>query len=146
MKRLVLLGFILLFPVIACAQFTTVSGIIKDPSGNVYQNAQIGASFVPPTNAVSQPLLSGSTFQTEIVGAQADSFGAFSLRLADNSQIVCGPFAGCGQWKISIQSQTCSGQHSSFTATITISGATMVITSQLQAAAAPLPACLVPVV
>src|SRR5712691_4340685 len=144
-KLLTLISWLVLVPSAWC-QFTTVSGISKDPSGNVYANAQIGASFVPPTNAVTQPLLSGSTFQTEIVGAQADSFGAFSLRLADNSQIVCGPFAGCGQWKFSIQSQTCSGQHSSFTATITISGATMVITSQLQAAAAPLPACLVPVV
>src|SRR5713101_6478295 len=127
MKRLLgFVGWLVLAPS-AWAQFSTVTGIIKDPSGNIYANAQIGASFVPPSNAVSQPLLSGSTFQTEIVGAQADSFGAFSLRMADNSQIVCGPFAGCGQWKFSIQSETCSGQHSSFTATITISGATMVI-------------------
>jgi hypothetical protein len=145
-RRLLLFLILAVFlPISAHAQsgITTVTATVIDQNGKVYRGCWVQASFQTPINATTQPLLSGSTFQTVVPAVQCDSFGRFTLNLADNSQIQCGVGAGCGQWKITIRSaDVCFvGQQFAFGLTLTISGATMAIDAQVTAASVPLPTC-----
>lgn len=115
--------------------FTQVSGQILDPSGNVYANSRIFASFLGQnTTPGAGPYLLGGLpsgqFET-IVVEQADSFGNFNMLLADNNVVLPSP----SQWSFTVVAQ--DGK-TAFGVLVTITGATQTITSQLQAAAAPL--------
>jgi hypothetical protein len=140
MKKYLILWLYLFAAVSARAQggFTTVTAIVKDASGNIYAGGRGNASFIPSPTATASPLLSGSTFQTDVPIPQLDSFGAFTLILADNAQVSDGHTGGlASQWRFNI----CSSNTPPvcFTTTMTITGATQNITAALQAAAAPLP-------
>jgi hypothetical protein len=139
MKRFLIAAMLLLCAGLpARGQFTTVSATVQDPNGNVYINCSGSASFVPATNATQVPTLSGSTFQTDLPISSCDSFGAFSLVLADNAQVSDGHSGGtASQWRITICSSTTPKV--CFPTTLTITGATQNISAALKAAAAPLP-------
>jgi hypothetical protein len=123
---------------VAEAQFTTVSAVVTDVSGNVYSNCRGNADFVPSPTATKVPLLSGSTFQTSVPIAACDSFGSFTLILADNALVSDGHTGGtASQWRISLCSNTTPPV--CFNAVLTITGATQNISAALQAASAPLP-------
>jgi len=122
----------------ARAQFTTATATVRDPSGNPYVGCHGEADFVPSPTATQVPLLSGSTFQQSVPISGCDSFGTFSMVLADNTVVSDGHTgATASKWSFSI----CSSNTPPvcFTATITITGATQNISAALQAAAAPLP-------
>lgn len=115
--------------------FTSVNGQILDPSGNVYANSRIFASFIgQSTTPGAGPYLLGGLpsgqFET-IVVEQADSFGNFNMLLADNNVVLPSP----SQWSFTVVAQ--DGK-TAFGVLITVTGATQTITAALQAAAAPL--------
>lgn len=120
----------------ASAQFTSVSAVVEDPSGNIYAGCRANASFVPAPTALTQPLINGSVFPTSIPLVQCDSFGNMAFTLADNNQVSDGHSGAASQWRFNITSQ--DGK-TGFSCTLTITGATQVITAALQACAAPLP-------
>src|SRR5216684_113912 len=142
MKRLArFLAFSILLLAVAGtsrAQFTTVSGIVKDPTGALYINCTMSANFVPSPTATKIPTLSGSQFQTQYPLSSCDSFAAFSLSLADNLAVSDGHTGGqASQWIFLVNSR--DGQ-THFSCAMTVTGASQVITSALQACAALLPA------
>lgn len=117
--------------------FTTVSATVLDPTGVPYAGCSGNASFVPSPSATTFPTIGGSTFPTTAVIAACDSFGAFTLVLADNNQVVDGHTSPpASQWRFTISAQ---GGSPSFACTMTITGTTQNISSQMQACAAPLP-------
>ena len=141
MKRLLIaLLFLLGFGASARAQsgMTAVSAQVLDPTGAIYANCAGSAAFVPSPSATQVPTISGSVFPTTAVISGCNSFGQFTLSLADNNQVTDGHTGSpASQWNFAINSQ--DGK-TGFNCTITITGATQNITTQLQACAAPLPA------
>lgn len=116
--------------------YTVVSGIITDPNGVLYVNAQITAEFVPSPTATQIPTLGNvtATFPLTILGIRCDSFAAFSMTLADNNAVTDGHTGGqASQWKFNVISQ--DGK-ASFSYTTTITGSTQGISAGLKAAAA----------
>jgi len=117
--------------------FTTVSAQVLDPNNVPYAGCSGNASFVPAPTATTFPTLSGSVFNTVVVISQCDSSGNFTLKLADNNLVTDGHPTGqqASKWKFAIQSQ--DGK-TGFSCTLTITGATQTITTQLKACAAVL--------
>lgn len=132
MKKLLWLIAVLFTGASAFAQYTTVSGIIRDTNGTVYQNCHYSVIFRPQSLDPGPYLLSGSVFQQTFDGATCDSFGAFSIRIPSNDAITPQP----SQWEFDICDQT--GKYC-FHYTATITGDTMDISAPLQVAAAILP-------
>ena len=133
------IGFIivglLLSAMSAFAQYTTVSGTIKDPSGVPYANGLLHADFKNGTGC-GQPLLGGTQQFQMSATAGLDSTGAFSgLRLVDNNQVGC----ATSKWTFS----ACNSPGLiCFSADITITGGSQSITTEMQAAATALPGTL----
>lgn len=134
-----LILWVVLLSGVAFAQYTNVSAQVLDPGGNIYANCTVSASFVNNTGLSQLPLISGSTFQTQVNGISCDSNGNFTLRLADSNAIT--PLGT--QWKFSICAKNGSTPCFSYTAPACpaagcITGASITITTALQAASAPL--------
>jgi hypothetical protein len=88
LKRLILLFAVLLLPCVAQAQFVTMTGNVLDPLGNVYQNGTYSINFHDPgTNGKSPTLAGGQGFPKSFSGS-LDSFGFFTVPVADNSVIA----------------------------------------------------------
>ena len=118
--------------------YTTVTATVLDPNGAPYVGCHGNASFVPSPTATQAPLISGSTFQTDVPIPACDSFANFTLVLVDNNQVTDGHVSPpASQWNFNIVSQ--DGK-TGFSCQMTITGATQNISSQIQACAAPLSA------
>jgi hypothetical protein len=115
---------------------TNIVAIIRDPSGNIYANALVIASFVGQnTTPGAGPYLLGGlpTGQFElVVPGETDSSGNYAISLPGADVIQPTP----SQWKFSVVSNTAPTV--SFSTLITITGPTQDISAALQAAAAPL--------
>src|SRR6266850_5819517 len=139
MKRALLALLFLTFSAVSArAQFTTLTATpVKDPNGAPYVNCRGNGAFVPSPSTTQVPLLSGSTFQTDVPISSCDSFGNLTITLADNNAITDG-HAGSdvSKWRLNISSQ--DGK-TNFSCTLVITGATQDVTAALQACAAPLP-------
>lgn len=138
LKILLLTLLTLLIPSLTLAQggTTTVTATVLDPVGKVYTNSQVNISFYDPGTSGILPLINGSTFQKSIPVFATDSFGSFTSQLTDNSLIASTSGATGTQWRFSI---CYSDRVTCFSTLLTISGSSMNITTQLQAAAALLP-------
>lgn len=141
MKRSALAIIVLLLSALgvrAQSGFTQVHAVVLDPTGQPYANCSGNASFVPSPSATQVPTIGGSVFPTTAVIASCDSFGAFSLKLADNNVVVDGHTSPpASQWNFAISAQ---GGTPGFSCVMTITGAAQDVSAQLQACAAPLPA------
>lgn len=119
--------------------YTIVTAQVLDPIGQRYANATYNVAFVNQNTdlGAKPPNLSGSPFQTELIGARCDSSGFLEIILADNTVVTPGP----SQWRFSISSVPYSNPDAvySFEWQGTIAGVTQDITTQLQAVAALLP-------
>ena len=139
MKRALLALLFLTFSAVSArAQFTSVTATpVKDPNGAPYVNCRGNGAFVPSPSATQVPLLSGSTFQTDVSISQCDSFGNMTITLADNNAITDGHTGSdVSKWRLNISSQ--DGK-TNFSCTLTITGTTQDATAAIQACAAPLP-------
>src|SRR6476661_9445507 len=100
---------------------SSVTGTIRDPSGNVYAGATVIASFVGQSTVPGAgPYITGGVPQGQfetIVPGVTDSFGFFVMPLAGNDTITPSP----SQWKFTVVSDTTPPV--SFSALITITGA-----------------------
>lgn len=124
----------------ACAQsgFTTVTATVRDPNDVLYTNAPINITFYDPGTSGFLPTLgNGTTFQKSYTGFATDSFGTFTVSLADNNFIAAASGATNTQWRFSICAQAGTP---CFTTLITITGSTQNPSAALKAAAAVLPA------
>jgi hypothetical protein len=116
--RLLLL-FVLLFPLTAFCQYTTVSGVLAGCSGG-----KITANLTP----AGQTFNSSGTPPPTPVEQTLDANGAFSMPLADNTKLS----ATNSQWRFDVCAKdltTCVNT------TLTISGATQSITGSIPALA-----------
>ena len=142
MRKVLTLLFLLAASAIpAMAQYTTVSANVFDPNNQVYANGTFTAQFYDPGTSGKLPLLNGSTFQQRLSGS-LDSFGYFSVPLADNGVIASSSGATGTQWTISICSQPYQlylGKTYCFSYQTTITGSSMDLTAALKAVAATLP-------
>lgn len=129
MRKLLLLTLMLLSSLVAMGQgggYTQVTGTLVP-----YANGSVTAAYINQSTAPTLPLLNGSVFPT--YGATTfDSSGKFTIYLADDNIIFPTP----SQWKITV-CQKGGSQPPCYTVTLTITGATQDISSQI--AAAPLP-------
>lgn len=132
-RALAIFVFVALAGSLALAQFTTVTGTITDPNSVPYSNGNITAQLI---TAGTTPTLNGLPFSMS-GSSGLDVNGKFTMRLADNTQIVPGGL----QWKFTV---TCGGGcvppaggtgPQQFSVSITISGATQDISATLSAAA-----------
>ncbi len=158
--RLLISLVVLLILVTPCAyaqgNFVTVTGNVLDPGGNVYQNGVYSANFIDPGTSGNLPTLAnGQTFQTSLNGS-LDSFGFFSIQVADNGVVAAASgekntywsFNFCGNAAI-LRLTSTSTPLPCFTYTspiicstntpVTCSAGTMSISTQLKAVAAILP-------
>src|SRR6266850_1436314 len=139
MKRALLALLFLTFSAVSArAQFTSVTATpVKDPNGAPYVNCRGNGAFVPSPSTTQVPLLSGSTFQTDVSISQCDSFGNMTITLADNNAITDGHSGSdVSKWRLNISSQ--DGK-TNFSCTLTVTGTTQDATAAIQACAAPLP-------
>jgi hypothetical protein len=113
-----------------------VTARVLDPSGNVYANALVIASFVgQSTTPGSGPYVTGGVPQGQfqlIVPSETDSNGNLSMQITGNDTITPQP----SQWRFTCVSDTTPSV--SFSVLITISGTTQDISAALQAASASL--------
>lgn len=112
--------------------FTSVSGTIVDPNGLPYSNCNITAELVP---AGTNPTIGGAAIGG-LNRANCDVNGTFSMTLGSNAVIV----PGATQWKFTVNEQPGISPPEgfgpqSFVVTLTISGASQSISTQLNAAA-----------
>jgi hypothetical protein len=83
------------------AGYTTVTGTVLDPTGRVYQNGAFNFSFVNGPTGKQPTLANGQSFELSISGS-LDSFGFFSIPLADNGIIAATSGATGTSWYFSI--------------------------------------------
>jgi hypothetical protein len=118
----------------ASAQFTIVTGTVKDVNGVAYAGGTISASLVLPGNCTAT--INGVSFTGSMSPIGLDSTGSFTARLGDNNVINCGG-TGTTQWKFLVNNtgappplgtgpQTC-------TATLTITGASQSVSASFAA-------------
>lgn len=118
--------------------FTSLTATVKDPAGNLYANCVVTANFVNLSNFA--PLLNGFALPATTYTTDCDSTATFTLVLPDNNQITQ---ATGTQWQFTVCATTTpgttlpspSGQPANPCGrlTITITGASQNITTQLQA-------------
>jgi hypothetical protein len=137
MKRALQLLAILLMPLAAAAQFTTVTGTVVDPNGIPYAGGTISATLVLP--GTGSPTLNGSSYSPPTQPAGLDANGSFTIRLADNTVLL----PASTTWNFTVCSAKgtvnpaigTGSQCFTLASPITISGSTQSITTQLHAAA-----------
>ena len=124
---------IVLFSILAAAQFTLVSGTVTDPNGTPYALGTISAQVV---TAGVTPTVNGSAFSMSAGPANLSTAGSFTLNLV--SSTAMSPNL---QWKFTVCSSAGTILPAGgtgpvcFTSTITITGATQSISATLSAAA-----------
>jgi len=134
------LTILLLIAPFALAQFTNVTGTVVDPSGLPYANGTILATLILPGGA--SPTLNGQTYFAPLQATGLNSFGNFTVRLADNTVLL----PGGTQWNFNVCSALGTVQPAAgkgpvcFSITLTISGSTQDISTNLNAVALPLTA------
>ena len=137
MKKLIAFSILIfaLFVPRAGAQcaYTTVSGTVKDASGVPYSFANVAADLVP--SPPGTPLCSGQPFSGHIV-TQANSAGTFSFLVPPNGSIT----PGSSQWQFTVSitpgvALPFGTGPQSFSATVTVSGATQSLSTTLSNAA-----------
>jgi hypothetical protein len=80
------------------AQYTLITGTVRDPTGRIYQNGTFSATFHDPgTSGKLASLSNGQPFEQTITGT-LDSFGFFSVLVADNGQIASASGATGTSW------------------------------------------------
>lgn len=125
----------LLLPASGFAQFTRVSGTVQDSNGIPYAGGTISAVLVP--GSAGGWRLSGQSYSGRLQNTSLDSTGSFTVQMGDNNVILP---AGT-QWLFTVNSNPGGIQPplgtgaQTFTATITITGASQSISATLQAAA-----------
>lgn len=123
---LLLLGLLLAVPA-AAQNFTNVTGTITDPNSLPYSFATITANLIGGNPSP----VNGQAIQGSIT-AGADVNGTFSMTVASNSVVG-------GQWQFTVSSAGVPPPSGfgprQFSATVTISGASQSISTQLNAAA-----------
>jgi len=121
--------------------YTSVTAVVQDSFGTVYQNAPYTVTFFDPGISGKLPTLTnGSTFQQFYAGYATDSSGNLSIMLPDNNTIAAASGATGTQWRFSICSNIqVSNPPQCFSVLLTITGTSQNITSALSAAAALLP-------
>lgn len=132
MKKLLLLLMLVALCGAAFAQYTNVTATITSPTSVIYQNCYGDVTFVNQSNLPQQPLLHGSVFQTTVPISGCNSFGQFTVRLADNLHISPGP----SQWQFNICDHT---KTYCFSSLQTVTGYSVDLSTQLSQASAPLP-------
>lgn len=100
MRRLIFTLLLLSAP--ALAQKTTVTALVVDANGTVYQNCRYSVTFVGQSSLPGPYLVSGSVFQTDFPGSNCDSSGNLSIQLYANSLISPTP----SQWRFDVCDQT----------------------------------------
>src|ERR1700730_4600016 len=126
-------AWVLLLAPSALAQITTVTGTVTDPNGIPYANGSISAQLI--MTGTSPTLNRGSFSMSSVAGL--DKNGKFTMRLADNTQIVPSTL----KWQFVVCSAGGTVQPAGgtgpqcFTALFTISGATQDISATLNALA-----------
>src|SRR5215510_6269247 len=114
---------------------TTVTATVRDPSGNIYANALVIASFIGQnTTPGAGPYVAGGVPQGQfevIVPGITDSLGAMSVLITGNDIITPTP----STWRWTVVSNTTPSV--SFAVNIQITGSSQDISAALQAAAAP---------
>ena len=127
-------AFVTLVATGAWGQFTTVTGTVIDPNGIAYSNGTITAQLV---TAGVTPTINGGSFSMS-GSAGLDAAGKFTMRLADNGSMVPNTlkwsFTVCSA-KGTVNPAVGTGSQCFTPASITITGATQSISTQLQAAA-----------
>lgn len=146
MKRLLILVFLVAASALAAhaqSGTTLVTGVVKDLNNQAYSNCQMSANYVASPTATTVPLINGSTFPPVVPVFRCDGNGNFSATVIDNNLVSDGHTGTqTGQW----QFQTCSapgkypGPPYCFPLTLVITGTTMDISIQMQAASVLLPA------
>ena len=132
-RILCLIGLLCLVPFPARAQnITTVSATIVDPNGLPYSGASVQAQLVPTGIT---PTLNGQQVAS-FTRATADVTGTFNMNLASNAIIL----PGGTQWQFTVNISPgipppAGTGPQSFVVTLTISGATQNISSNLNAVA-----------
>jgi len=149
MRYIYTLIMLLLSAYISSAQGgnTSITGQIKDHSGNLYTNSQVNIIFFDPGTSGKLPLLNGSTFQTTYTGYATDSNGNLPpISLPDNGNIGTSSGATGTQWVFSIcfsDRQTCFQTKQTINCSLnlpaTCTSNSINITAALQSASAPLP-------
>lgn len=139
MKRFCLFVIYLLWPLIAAAQFTTVTGAVTDPNGLPYAFGTISPTLV----SSGSPTLSGFAYTPPTQPAGLDRNGKFVVRLADVTVLSPGgstwSFITCSA--VGTVSPSFGKGSVCFTvAGVSISGASQDIGATLTAAALPLTA------
>ncbi len=137
MKKTLLLSAILLAITLpAAAQFTVVSGTVKDPNNLPYAYGTISAQLTSPTSPVFTG--TGLPYTAPTQPAGLDKNGKFLLRLADNTALT----PGGTQWTFTICSgagtvspSVGTGSQCFTTGLITISGSSQDISSAINALA-----------
>lgn len=136
MKKL-LLFFLLLFPALAFAQFTTVSGAVVDPTGLPYAYGTITATLVVPSGAGS-PTLNGQAYIPPSQATGLSVNGQFVIQLADNTVLLPAStkwqFLACSAVG-TVRASSGTGAQCFSPAPITISGTSQNISAQLNAVA-----------
>jgi len=155
MRRATFFGFLLIAVLIAPMAFaqtpTVVSGTITDPNGLPYSYARVSAQLIPTT---ATPTIQVGGIPVQIGGqnnATTDASGSFSMNLFCNSAgggcSVISPSGTLWQFTVTlapgIPPPAGTGPQS-FSATLTISGASQNISANLNAAAKPLSAATTP--
>jgi hypothetical protein len=127
----------------AYAQLTTVTAVVADPNGNLYQNGTWQANLIVPPGANNIPTYGsgpGTAFGTVVPLTQQgtmDSFGSFTTTLSDNNVVTptgtTWNFSFCSNRYLTLNVPICftlNGQ--------TITGASVNLSSAIQAVAAPI--------
>lgn len=132
MKRWWLMLALLCAAAPAAAQTTAVTAHVTDASGIPYSNATVSAVLVPSGQA---PTINGAQVSGTAFG-QFDVNGNLSMSLFDNSLIS----PGGTQWQITVNespgvAQPLGTGSQTFTITVTISGASQSLTTQMNAVA-----------
>jgi hypothetical protein len=134
MTRRIAILILLLSPVLAVAQFTSVTASV----GSTLSNATYTFDFINQSGLPGPPLLGGrSVFPTQVVGS-FDSFGGLFTLVATNGQVLPLP----SQWRLSVGMTPCPGVKQGFSIQFTVAGGSQDITGLLvPAIPSPPPAC-----
>jgi len=131
----ILIGAFLFAATPARAQFTSVSGTVKDSNGIPYANGTMSAVLVP--TSAGGWTLSGNPYSGRVGPLTLDSTGTFVANFGSNAIIL----PAATKWQITVNSNQggiaapLGTGAQTFTVTMTISGATQNISATLNAAA-----------
>jgi len=139
MKKLILFVLVLASALLlapqARAQFTSVTGTVVDPNGIPYAGGSVSATLTPGSSSGFR--LSGQPYSGQVGPATLDATGTFTLNMGSNALIT----PASTQWKFTVNSNPggiplpLGTGAQTFVVTLTISGASQNISTQLQAAA-----------